>query len=214
MDRLIDQSIKTVDHLLNPPRSCLKALLAECAGVAIFHSVGAALIVSASVAHGIVLKRHGAEWSPPSAVSMANIGVGLAIGAKTSDIIMILGMDQDVRVLSSQQGIEIGGNLSIKAGPVDATHEVDLNASAGGGAITYCYAISEGAFVGASVETGVLTSRPGVNADFYNSGATPEDILFHMGTVKAPEGSRLPELHEKLNLLMEGHLQPHVANRY
>mmetsp|Transcript_26269 Transcript_26269/g.37651 ORF Transcript_26269/g.37651 Transcript_26269/m.37651 type:complete len:217 (+) Transcript_26269:118-768(+) len=209
MEDLIDQSITVCDYMLDPASPRIpRTLLSKCAGVAIFHSVSAAAFVSASAANGILLRRDDGfdEWSPPSAISMHNVGVGITFGLKKSDIIMVLMDDTAVQVLSGDKQVQIGANMSVVAGPTEwaVDQDVAINSSKQGSGLTYCYSLSEGAFAGFSLETGVLSARKQINSDFYKSEASPNVILFARGAVSFPEGSRVPELHKKLNMMERG----------
>lgn len=212
MNQLIENAIHVCDFMLDPSSPNIpKSLLSNCAGVAIFHSVEAGVIISASVANGILLRRdqETGEWSPPSAICMADVGVGGVLGAKKSDIIMVMVGDDVVHEMSAMVQVKLGVNLSLVAGPLTKKGEdFDRNAafhlSPKGVGVTYCYAHSAGTFVAHEVTAGVLLERGYVNAEFYNSAVKPIDILFKKGSVDIPEESRIPELHKKLEMLVKG----------
>lgn len=212
MNVLVENAIRVCDYMLDPSSPNIpRSLLSNCAGVAIFHSVSAALIVSASAANGILLRRdqETGEWSPPSAICMADVGVGFQFGAKKSDIIMILMGDDVVHEMSGQIQLKLGANLSFVAGPLtkkgeDFDRDAAFQVSPRGATVTYCYAHSEGTFIGHDFNVGILTEKGYVNAEFYNSAAKPIEILFQKGAVEIPEGTRIPELHKKLKMMEKG----------
>lgn len=212
MDSLIETSIGVCDYMLDPSSPGIpRTLLSKCAGVAIFHSVSAAAFVSASTANGIVLRRDDGmdEWSPPSAISMGDVGVGITFGVKKSDIIMVLMDDDAVKSMCGEVQLKLGTNMSIVAGPLaNKGQAVDIdgavNLSSKGTGITYCYSLSEGVLAGFDLSAGVIVARSQLNTNFYKSEATPEDILYKRGSVTVPMESRIPELHKKLNMMEKG----------
>jgi lipid-binding SYLF domain-containing protein len=213
MDSLIETSIGVCNYMLDPasPGGIPRTLLSKCAGVAIFHSLSAAAFVSASSASGIVLRRDDGmdEWSPPSAVSMKDVGVGITFGVKRSDIIMVLMDDNAVKTMCAGVGLKLGSNVSVVAGPLAnkgkaVDYDGDINLSKEGTGITYCYSLSEGVLAGFDINAGVIVAGNKVNSDFYQAQATPEDILFKKGSVSIPSDSRIPELHKKLNMMEKG----------
>lgn len=213
MDSIIESSISFCDYILDPmlPAGIPKALLSKCAGVAFFHSVTAAVLVSASSANGIVLRRDTEvdQWSPPSAICMTELGLGITFGVKKSDIIMILMDDDAVKALCGEVQVKLGGNLTAVAGPLaqkgDAIDQGGaVNLSNKGSGVTYCYALTEGFFSSLSLNMGVLVARGKINTDFYKISASPEDIVFKKGSVTIPADSHIPELHKKLNLMVKG----------
>jgi lipid-binding SYLF domain-containing protein len=212
MNKLIENAIRVCDFMIDPSSPNIpKSLLSNCAGVAIFHSVEAGAIISASVANGILLRRdqESGEWSPPSALCMADVGVGGVLGAEKSDIIMVMVGDDVVHEMSAMAQLKLGLNLSIVAGPLTKKgegydREAAFHLSPRGTGVTYCYAHSAGTFIAHEVTAGVLLERGYVNAEFYNSAAKPIDILFKKGSVEIPEESRVPELHKKLEMIVKG----------
>lgn len=213
MESLIETSIRICDYMLDPTSPGIPLyLLSKCAGVAIFHSISAAAVISASTANGIVLRRDDGrdEWSPPSAISMAEVGFGFTFGLKASDIIMVL-MDIDaVKAVCGEVQVKLGTNMSVVAGPLankGQAYDWDgaITLSNKGTGITYCYALSEGVFGGFDLNAGVLVARSKLNTDYYKVEATPEDILFtKKGSVTLPEDSRIPGLHRKLTMMTKG----------
>lgn len=213
MDSLIETSIGVCNYMLDPasPGGIPRTLVSKCAGVAIFHSVSAAAFVSVSSASGILLRRDDGmdEWSPPSAVSIKDVGVGITFGVKKSDIIMVLMDDDAVKTMCAEVGLKLGSNVTVVAGPLAskgkaADYDGDIILSKEGTGITYCYCLSEGVLAGFDINAGVIVVGRKVNLDFYQAEATPEDILFKKGSVSIPSSSRLPELHKKLNMMEKG----------
>ena len=65
----------------------------------------------------------------------------------------------------------------MSVGPIGRSAETNLTAGDGGACTVFSYAHSKGLFVGISIQAGIITSRPDVNATFYGERIPPSDLL-------------------------------------
>ena len=208
MEGMIDEGIRICDFMLDPNSAGIpKDLLQVCCGVALISSAEVALFVSGSRGTGIVLHRDDKtdEWSPPSAVTVSGVGLGLVVGFGKKDIVMVLVDNAAVAALSGEVQVQLGAQVSV-AGPVGREYEGTFNLSNRGAGTTFTYAISKGLVSVGNLEGALVCACPRVNKKFYNSDASPHAILFEKGSVTAPAGSRVPELHKKLTMMEKGRM--------
>jgi len=207
MEGMIDEAIRICNYMLDPSNPGIpRNLLQVCSGVALICAGEAAFFVSGSGGTGIVLRRDDRtdEWSPPSAIGLASVGLGLVVGAQKKDIIMVLVDDAAVNALSGEAQVALGAQIAVALGPVGRDYEGGFSLSNKGAGMTFTYSISKGLFAGFNLEGALVGASSGVNRKFYNSDASPHDILFEKGSVTAPAGSRIPELQKKLTMMEQG----------
>ena len=207
MEGMVDNAIRVCNYMLDPKSPGVpRRLLEVCSGVALVNTIEAGFFVSGSGGTGIVLRRDvkTGKWSPPSAIGTGGVGFGLVFGAEMKDIVMVLIDDAAVNALSGEAQVKLGGQMAVAVGPLGREAEGAFNVSNKGVGMTLTYSITKGLFAGVNLEGALVGARSGENKKFYNSDASPQDILFKEGAVIIPDGSRIPELHEKLTMMEQG----------
>jgi lipid-binding SYLF domain-containing protein len=96
------------------PRSALK----DARGVAILTVIKAGFGVSGRGGTGIVVARTAKGWSGPSGIGTGGAGFGLQIGAQVTEFVIILNTDAAVKVFAQDANVQLGGGLSVAAGPI------------------------------------------------------------------------------------------------
>ena len=165
-------------------RSIPSEVLSRAKGVAIISVLKGGFIFSGRIGSGIVVAHTEKGWSAPSAIGIAGAGWGLQIGAKVTDFVFILNTQSAVDAFASGGSISLGGDLSIAAGPIGRTAQLDVTLPL---AMIYSYSRSKGAFAGASVEGTILLTRRDVNEAFYNKPVTARELL--SGDVSPPKSA-------------------------
>ena len=80
-------------------------------GLVFMTQIKAGFLVSGTIAAGLIICRTpDGGWSAPSALGATGIGMGLQMGAQTTDIIISLRTPEAVRDLISSGGIRFGGD--------------------------------------------------------------------------------------------------------
>jgi lipid-binding SYLF domain-containing protein len=158
-------------------------IIAQARGIAIMTVVKAGFIWSGRVGTGLVVARlPNGEWSAPSAIGTAGMGIGGQIGGEITDFVIVLNTDDAVKAFSMGGNVTLGGsdvlipgNLSIAAGPVGRSAEAA--GTIGKLAPIYSYSKTKGLFAGISLEGSVILERKEANEQFYHSKANARMIL-------------------------------------
>lgn len=125
-------------------------------------------------------------WSAPSCIGLAGAGVGGQIGLELTDFVMILNTKDAVKTFAALGSVQLGGNLSIAAGPIGRSAEASGTASHRGVSAVFSYSKTKGLFAGVSLEGSVLIERRDANKKFYRRDCSAKHIL--NGSIPPPPG--------------------------
>ena len=174
---LVDNARYTLEKMIrNPELKPLPRLLAKAKAVLIVPSLlKAGFFVGGEGGSGVLLARgEGGEWSNPAFFGIGSGSFGLQIGFQDSEVVFLI---MSRRTLESmlEAKVKLGADASVSAGPVGIGFE-------GGTAINlradiYSYALSRGAFLGASFEGSVTVEDKERNRAYYGPDATAKSIL-------------------------------------
>lgn len=162
-------------------------ILESAKGFAIFTIFKAGFLFSARGGTGIVIAKLGdGNWSAPSAIGCAGVGVGSQLGAELTDFLIVLNSTSAVKSFMSAGSLTLGGNLSIAVGPLGRNGEaIGSVSSKGKVAAMYSYSKTRGLFGGISVEGSVIVERQDANALAYQQDVTAKSLL--SGAVPPPD---------------------------
>jgi SH3 domain-containing YSC84-like protein 1 len=160
------------------------AIIRDAKGLAVLTVVKAGFIFSGRGGKGVVVARMGNGWSGPSAIGTGGVGFGPQIGVESTEFVMVLNTDEAVRAFTRGGNLELGGDVSVAAGPIGRTAEAGITPIAA----VYTYSKSAGIFAGASLEGTVIMTRNKANDAYYGRPVTPQQIL--AGLVSPPPGAR------------------------
>jgi len=166
-----------------PEKGIPRSVLKDARGVAILTVIKAGFGVSGRGGTGIVVARTAKGWSGPSGIGTGGAGFGLQIGAQVTEFVIILNTDAAVKAFAQDANVQLGGSLSVAAGPIGRNVEAGLLPVAA----VYTYSRSQGLFAGISLEGTVIGTRNDANAAYYGRALSPEDIL--SGKVAPPAGA-------------------------
>jgi lipid-binding SYLF domain-containing protein len=152
--------------------------LKEAKAVMIFpNAFKAGFIIGGEGGSGLLLvKGPDGTWSDPAFYVLANGSFGLQIGAKTSQILLMIMTDGGLdKVMHAS--VKLGGDVSVAVGPVGAgaSGATTLNA----GADLIAFERSEGIYGGVALDGGVISSRDEWNWAYYSSQASPTGIVIN-----------------------------------
>jgi lipid-binding SYLF domain-containing protein len=182
----VDQAAAIVARFRSmPERGIPNVVLRHAYGLAILNVVKAGFIWSGRYGEGVVVARVGRGWSGPAFVKTAGVGFGAQIGGQVTEIVLVLNTPQAVRSFSSGTNVQLGGALSVAAGPVGRAAEADVTPRAA----VYSYSVSQGLFAGVSLEGTVIEMNPRSNARYYGVRTSAAAIL--NGQVAPPHGARV-----------------------
>ena len=122
---------------------------------------------------GVVVARRRHGWSGPSFIRTGGIGFGAQIGGEVSQIVLVLNTSDAVRAFESGTNVQLGGALSVAAGPVGRTAEAGVMPKAA----VYTYSLSQGLFAGVSLEGAAIETNDKANARFYHGQVSAAAIL-------------------------------------
>jgi SH3 domain-containing YSC84-like protein 1 len=190
----VDQAVTILKRFQRMPESQIpEEVLRDAKGLAIMTITKAGFVFSGRGGTGVVVAKTYNGWSGPCAIGTGGIGFGLQIGVQVSEVVMVLNTDDAVRAFSREGNVTLGADLSAAAGPVGRT----LQAAVAPMAAVYTYSLSQGLFVGISLEGTGLGTRDEANEEYYGRPVHASEIL--SGMVKPPEAARA--LMETLSVL-------------
>ena len=155
-------------------------VLSHAKGLAIITVTKGGFMWSGKVGNGIVVARHGNTWSGPSFIGTGGVGFGAQIGGQVTEYIFVLNTPEAVKAFSTDANVQLGGALSVAAGPVGRSAEAGVTPTAA----VYAYSRSQGLFAGVSLEGTVIATRKKANERYYNRPLEASTIL--AGKVKVP----------------------------
>lgn len=158
-------------------------VLRQARGVAVLRVIKGGFVVSGRGGQGVVVARAGGGWSGPAFIGTGGAGFGFQVGGSVTEYVFILNNRAAVQAFSQGGNVQIGGALSVAAGPVGRSAEAGVLPVAA----VYAYSRSEGLFAGASIEGTVLVSQEDRNARYYGKSVTPGQIL--RGRAQPPAGA-------------------------
>ncbi|WP_017326956.1 lipid-binding SYLF domain-containing protein [Synechococcus sp. PCC 7336] len=174
------------ESMIRDPDTRIPAsLLRQSAGIAIIPNVAqGGFIIGARHGKGVLLSRNpNGSWSNPVFLSLGGGSIGLQVGGRSSDVILVFPTRTLVdRVLTD--GVEFGGSVSGVAGPV-GTQPVDPIGDGFRDDRVYTYSRSGGLFGGVAIEGGDLSISHNRIEEFYGQAYSPDQIL-NNPTIPAP----------------------------
>jgi len=119
------------------------------------------------------------------------------VGGDITHYLVVLTSREAVKALSGDSSVNLGAELGVAVGPLGRGAHISSSSSL---QPAYAYAHSHGFFVGMSLEGSVVATRHDVNAKFYGSSVTPEELL--LDSAVAPPRAAEP-LYHALQVAME-----------
>lgn len=151
-----------------------RELLDRAEAIAVFPGVlKAAFIIGGSGGQGVISRRVRGGWSAPAFFNLSSGSFGLQIGAQKTDYVLLIMNEEGLKGLMEDK-FEMGGEVSVAAGPVGRTASATTNATLDAGILSYSR--SRGAFAGASLKGGVINPDNNLNKAVYD-GKKATDVL-------------------------------------
>ena len=130
------------------------------------------------------------SWSEPAFYEISSASFGLQVGAETSEAILLIETIQGIESLLSTT-IKVGADASAVIGIKGTGIEGATSMNKGNDFVTY--ARTEGAFVGLSLEGGLIRPRDDLNMTYYGSTVRQSDILLFQNVKSNPHSQVLHE---------------------
>jgi lipid-binding SYLF domain-containing protein len=165
-------------------------------GIVIINQFKAGFFLGIKDGYGVVLvKKASGQWSLPVLISAGEMSLGLQIGAKSDETVLIITDDATPRLLFNER-FNVGVDAKAVAGPKVATKESDNRPIID--APVLVYSKSKGLFAGATVKTGYLARNDESNRVLYNTQYTMPELLYSDWVQPVPEVQPLMNLVKKL----------------
>jgi lipid-binding SYLF domain-containing protein len=146
-----------------PAKSIPRSVLRRAIAIAVFTNVKkGGFIIGGTGGDGVIVRRTGKTWGPPAFYNIGGADIGLQIGAKKSDFILVF-MTQSAFDDLLDDELELNAGIGASAGPVGET----AAASTGVASNVYVYSHSSGAFAGATVGGGTIKANNSINQELY-----------------------------------------------
>eukprot|EP01111_Echinosteliopsis_oligospora_P010664 TRINITY_DN3377_c0_g1_i1.p1 TRINITY_DN3377_c0_g1~~TRINITY_DN3377_c0_g1_i1.p1 ORF type:complete len:428 (-),score=107.50 TRINITY_DN3377_c0_g1_i1:29-1312(-) len=170
-------------------------------GLAIYTVMRTGLHFSGAGGSGIVIARlQDGSWSPPSAIVVHTLGVGLVAGIDIYDCVVVINTDEGLDGFTRFRGT-IGGEISAAAGPVGGGAMVDTEFLRRPKAL-WTYTKSRGLYVGVQIDGTIVGERHTENERYYGvRGIRTPQILSGLVHLPPPQQAFLSPLWETLSLI-------------
>src|SRR3982751_4244513 len=165
---------KTFTEIMNVKDKAIpKELLDTAEAIAVFPGViKAAFLVGGRGGQGVISRRVKGGWSAPAFFNLGGGSFGAQIGAQKTDYVLLIMNEEGLKGLLKDK-FEMGGEVSVAAGPVGRTAAATTNATLDAGILSYSR--TRGAFIGAALKGGTITPDNDLNEAIY--GVKANDIL-------------------------------------
>jgi len=146
-----------------------KELLDTAEAIAVFPGViKAAFLVGGRGGQGVISRRVKGGWGPPAFFNLGGGSFGPQIGAQRTDYVLLI-MNQSGLDGLLKDKFELGGEVSIAAGPVGREAAASTNPRLDAGIISYSR--SKGVFIGAALKGAVISPDNDLNEAIYGKKA-------------------------------------------
>jgi lipid-binding SYLF domain-containing protein len=157
-----------------PDKAIPQELLQNAEAVAVFPDVikAGVLLVGGRGGRGVISRRIRGGWSAPAFFKIGGGSFGPQIGASSTDFVLLFMNEAGVKGLLDDK-LELGGEVSVAAGPFGRATGASTNATLDAGILTYSR--SKGVFVGAELKGVVIDPDNKRNEAVY--GLSARDLL-------------------------------------
>jgi lipid-binding SYLF domain-containing protein len=168
------EAAKTFTEIMNVKDKAIpKELLDTAEAIAVFPGVlKAAFVFGGRGGQGVISRRVKGGWSAPAFFNLGGGSFGAQIGAQKTDYVLLIMNPSGLDGLLKDK-FELGGEVSIAAGPVGREAAASTNPRLDAGILSYSR--SKGAFIGAALKGAVITPDNDLNEAIY--GKKADDVL-------------------------------------
>src|SRR6266478_224857 len=188
--RHASEAAETFTEIMNVrEQSIPKELLDKAEAIAVFPGVvKAAFIVGGRGGQGVSSRRVKGGWSAPAFFNLAGGSFGAQIGAQKTDYVLLIMNEAGLNGLLKDK-FELGGEVSVAAGPVGREAAASTNPRLDAGILSYSR--SKGAFIGAAIKGAAISPDNDLNEAVY--GMKAKDVLTNnsMTLSQMPAGVRI-----------------------
>jgi len=148
------------------PRDILKKAWA----VVVFPGVlKGAFIIGGQGGKGVVVRKlQDGSWSAPAFLNLTGASIGPQIGGQKIDYILVVRNDSGLKGLLEDK-FEVGGEVSVAAGPVGRAAAASTNPTLNAGILSYSR--TQGLFAGVSLKGAIISQDKDMNTAIYQKSA-------------------------------------------
>ena len=164
------EASETFTEIMNVKDKAIpKELLDTAEAIAVFPGVlKGAFVIGGRSGQGVISRRVKGGWSAPAFFNLGGGSFGPQIGAQKTDYVLLI-MNQSGLDGLLKDKFELGGEVSIAAGPVGREAAASTNPRLDAGILSYSR--SKGAFIGAALKGAVITPDNDLNEAVYGKKA-------------------------------------------
>ena len=168
------EAAETFTEIMNVKDKAIpKEMLDTAEAIAVFPGViKAAFVIGGRGGQGVISRRVKGGWSAPAFFNIGGGSFGPQIGAQKTDYVLLIMNESGLNGLLKDK-FELGGEVSIAAGPVGREAAASTNPRLDAGILSYSR--SKGAFVGAALKGAVITPDNDLNEAIY--GKKADEVL-------------------------------------
>jgi SH3 domain-containing YSC84-like protein 1 len=159
----------------NPATAIPASVLQSARGIIIVNQFKAGFLLGIKDGYAVIMVKKPTGWSLPVLLTASEVSLGLQLGAKADETIMILTDDQTPRLLFNQR-FNVGVDAKAVGGPKAANRERDNHPIVD--APVLVYSKSKGLFAGATVKAGHLSRNDEANFTLYSTPYTLPELLY------------------------------------
>ena len=146
-----------------PAKAIPRSVLRDAVAIAVFTNIKkGGFIIGGTGGDGVITRRTGKSWGPPVFYDIGGGDIGLQIGVKKGDFILVFMTESALNDLLDDE-MEMTAGIGAAAGPVGET----ASASTGVKSNVYVYSHSSGAFAGATVGGASIKANNSINEEIY-----------------------------------------------
>jgi len=164
------EAAETFTEIMNVKDKAIpKEMLDGAEAIAVFPGViKAAFVIGGRGGQGVISRRVKGGWSAPAFFNIGGGSFGPQIGAQKTDYVLLIMNESGLNGLLKDK-FELGGEVSIAAGPVGREAAASTNPRLDAGILSYSR--SKGAFIGAALKGAVITPDNDLNEAIYGKKA-------------------------------------------
>lgn len=164
------EAAETFTDIMNVKEKAIpKEMLDKAEAIAVFPGViKAAFVIGGRGGQGVISRRVKGGWSAPAFFNLGGGSFGAQIGAQKTDYVLLIMNESGLNGLLKDK-FELGGEVSIAAGPVGREAAASTNPRLDAGILSYSR--SKGAFIGAALKGAVISPDNDLNEAIYGKKA-------------------------------------------
>jgi lipid-binding SYLF domain-containing protein len=164
------------EFMANPEYAIPADILQQARALVIVNQFKAGFFLGIKDGYGVILvKKSDGRWSLPVILSAGEASLGLQLGAKAIETVMVITNDQTPRLLFNQR-FNVGVDAKAVAGPKAAERDRENHPIID--APVLVYQKSKGLYAGATVKVGYLSRNDEANFSLYSTQYTLPELLY------------------------------------